>query len=79
MSIMITLMNPADTNLVATSEREPPLSIRKGQVRVAGGVSRLASVGANLFYLSETPKLRHIFCEKVFGYCPTEYPPFKVN
>jgi hypothetical protein len=65
--------------LVATGESEPRLSICKGQVRVAGGVPRLAAVGANLFYLSETPKVRHIFCEKVFGYRPTDYPPFKVN
>jgi hypothetical protein len=51
-------------DLVATGESEPHLYIRKGQVRVAGGVPRLACVGANLFYLSETQKLRLKFFEK---------------
>jgi hypothetical protein len=47
-----TSANISDTSLlvslVATGESEPRLSIRKGQVRVAGGVPRLARVGANL-------------------------------
>jgi hypothetical protein len=50
--------------LFATGESEPRLSIRKGQVRVPGGVPRLACVGANLFYLRETQKLRLKFFEK---------------
>jgi hypothetical protein len=53
-------------SLVATSESEPRISIRKGQVRVAGGVPRLAFDGANLSYLSEMHKLRLKFLRKLW-------------